>query len=124
MEDTEPQETGSEPERQFQCNDCKKRFLRQYNLNAHMKTHLKERAFECKECPRRFLRPYDLSRHERIHSKDKPYRCMICNMNFIRNDAIWRHYRKAHKGHPDLPTSRRDRCRLVISSATASSSSS
>ncbi|KAF9980187.1 hypothetical protein BGZ75_008715 [Mortierella antarctica] len=98
-----------EEERLFQCQQCQKRFLRQYNLNAHLKTHSAERAHNCDQCPKSFLRPYDLSRHQRIHSKDKPYSCKICSMIFIRNDAIWRHYRKVHQGHPDVPTSRREK---------------
>lgn len=110
-EEEEEEEEGNEDERQFKCHECPKRFLRQYNLNAHLKTHLLLRAHMCDECPRAFLRPYDLSRHQRIHSKDKPYSCRICNMTFIRNDAIWRHYRKAHPGHPDVPISRRDKMR-------------
>ncbi|KAF9365227.1 hypothetical protein BGX34_010872 [Mortierella sp. NVP85] len=111
LEDEEDEDMEHEDERQFKCHECPKRFLRQYNLNAHLKTHLLLRAHMCDECPRAFLRPYDLSRHQRIHSKDKPYSCRICNMTFIRNDAIWRHYRKVHPGHPDVPISRRDKMR-------------
>ncbi|KAK3819690.1 MAG: hypothetical protein J3Q66DRAFT_335222 [Benniella sp.] len=111
LEDEEDEDMEHEDERQFKCHECPKRFLRQYNLNAHLKTHLLLRAHCCDECPRAFLRPYDLSRHQRIHSKDKPYSCRICNMTFIRNDAIWRHYRKVHPGHPDVPISRRDKMR-------------
>ncbi|KAG0316957.1 hypothetical protein BGZ99_006569 [Dissophora globulifera] len=112
--------------RLFQCQLCHKRFLRQYNLNAHHKTHSLERAYRCHDCPRSFLRPYDLSRHQRIHSKDKPYSCEICDMVFIRNDAIWRHYRKDHPDHPDVPVSRRDRKRqrntiVAVAAAMAAS---
>ncbi|KAI1308726.1 hypothetical protein EDD11_004191 [Mortierella claussenii] len=106
---TEEEEAAQEEERLFLCPQCEKRFLRQYNLNAHLKTHSLERLHTCEECQRSFLRSYDLSRHQRIHSKDKPYACKICSMDFIRNDAIWRHYRKAHQDHPDVPTSRRDK---------------
>ncbi|KAF9896501.1 hypothetical protein BX616_007321, partial [Lobosporangium transversale] len=106
---TATSEGDDEEERQFICPHCQKRFLRQYNLNAHYKTHSTERLHACNECDKSFLRPYDLSRHQRIHSKDKPYACKICSMIFIRNDAIWRHYRKVHQGHPDVPTSRRDK---------------
>ncbi|KAG0368168.1 hypothetical protein BGZ54_002523 [Gamsiella multidivaricata] len=105
----EEEEKEEEEERLFQCAQCQKKFLRQYNLNAHLKTHSLNRIYRCDQCEKSFLRPYDLSRHQRIHSKEKPYSCTICSLVFIRNDAIWRHYRKAHQGHPDVPTSRRDR---------------
>ncbi|KAF9995813.1 hypothetical protein BGZ80_007411 [Entomortierella chlamydospora] len=110
-------EEGNDSElRPFQCEFCQKDFRRQYNLNAHLKTHLEERIHACNECPKTFLRPYDLSRHQRIHTLDKPYKCRICSQIFIRNDAIWRHYRKAHKGHPEVPTSRRDKKKHIGSS--------
>ncbi|KAF9975312.1 hypothetical protein BGZ65_008316, partial [Modicella reniformis] len=120
-DEDEEEEVYEEDERQFKCPECPKRFLRQYNLNAHLKTHLLLRAHCCDECPRAFLRPYDLSRHQRIHSKDKPYSCRICNMTFIRNDAIWRHYRKVHPNHPDVPVSRRDKMRLKQKKSIATS---
>ncbi|KAF9431783.1 hypothetical protein BGZ76_011699 [Entomortierella beljakovae] len=104
--DEESDDDGG-PERPFQCSSCDKNFKRQYNLNAHVKTHSEERTHICPTCHRSFLRPYDLSRHQRIHTKVKPYKCGICSDIFIRNDAIWRHYRKAHLGHPDVPVSRR-----------------
>ncbi|KAG0046813.1 hypothetical protein BGZ83_008008 [Gryganskiella cystojenkinii] len=113
---------AEEEERLFQCDQCQKRFLRQYNLNAHLKTHSLERNHPCDQCPKSFLRPYDLSRHQRIHTKDKPYTCKICGLIFIRNDAIWRHYRKAHQGHPDVPTSRREKS--LVSKAAAGMPSS
>ncbi|KAF9132295.1 hypothetical protein BG015_003729, partial [Linnemannia schmuckeri] len=102
-------EEEDESDRRFQCPICPKRFLRQYNLNAHLKTHSQVRAHACTQCDKSFLRPYDLSRHQRIHSNSKPYTCNICQLIFIRNDAIWRHYRRAHLGHPDVPPARRQR---------------
>ncbi|KAF9179725.1 hypothetical protein BGZ50_006709 [Haplosporangium sp. Z 11] len=108
-------------ERQFECQQCHKRFLRQYNLNAHLKTHSSERLHNCNQCDKSFLRPYDLSRHQRIHSKDKPYSCVICGLIFIRNDAIWRHYRKLHQNHPDVPISRRDKSKQKSASTTVPS---
>ncbi|KAF8953332.1 hypothetical protein BGZ46_003232 [Entomortierella lignicola] len=106
ISDQEGDEIESRP---FRCEMCEKNFRRQYNLNAHLKTHLEERVHACNQCDKKFLRPYDLSRHQRIHTKDKPYQCKICSQIFIRNDAIWRHYRKIHQDHPDVPTSRRDK---------------
>ncbi|KAG0057541.1 hypothetical protein BGZ90_005328, partial [Linnemannia elongata] len=111
---------NDESDRRFQCPICPKRFLRQYNLNAHLNTHSQVRAHACTQCDKSFLRPYDLSRHQRIHSNSKPYTCNICQLIFIRNDAIWRHYRRAHPGHPDVPPARRQRRpqRISISPGT------
>ncbi|KAG9065729.1 hypothetical protein KI688_002018 [Linnemannia hyalina] len=106
---TAVEEEDDESDRRFQCPICPKRFLRQYNLNAHLNTHSQVRAHACTQCDKSFLRPYDLARHQRIHSNSKPYTCNICQLIFIRNDAIWRHYRRAHPGHPDVPPARRQR---------------
>ncbi|KAF9537373.1 hypothetical protein EC957_008385 [Mortierella hygrophila] len=117
---TAAEEEDDESDRRFQCPICPKRFLRQYNLNAHLNTHSQVRAHACTQCDKSFLRPYDLARHQRIHSNSKPYTCNICQLIFIRNDAIWRHYRRAHPGHPDVPPARRQRRtqRISISPGT------
>ncbi|KAG0327292.1 hypothetical protein BG004_002793 [Podila humilis] len=91
------------------CEYCERSFERQYNLNAHIRTHTHERIHRCNVCNKVFLRPYDLSRHQRIHNNIRPYKCTLCHKVFIRNDAIWRHYRSSHADHPDVPISRIER---------------
>lgn len=97
--------SSSQPAK-FVCEYCDRAFERQYNLNAHIRTHTDDRIHGCDICSKTFLRPYDLSRHQRIHNNTRPYTCQLCGRVFIRNDAIWRHYRSSHADHPDVPVSR------------------
>ncbi|KAF9430395.1 hypothetical protein BGZ94_007046 [Podila epigama] len=108
--------TPSSTQQRFACPHCGRTFERQYNLNAHVRTHTGARVHSCDICHKAFLRPYDLSRHQRIHNNLRPYICRLCGRVFIRNDAIWRHYRNNHRGHPDVPISRVEKRKAQLSS--------
>ncbi|XP_037946794.1 zinc finger protein 420 [Teleopsis dalmanni] len=58
-----------DPERPFECRECKKRFKRQDDLNRHIRTHTGEKPYACAECERRFVRSDHLKKHLKMHTK-------------------------------------------------------
>ncbi|KAI7857634.1 hypothetical protein BDC45DRAFT_405545, partial [Circinella umbellata] len=52
-------------EKRYQCDICKLKFSRRYNLGTHVKTHDKDRQKEymCSVCPKGFDRKHDRDRH-------------------------------------------------------------
>jgi len=48
----------------------------------HAKNHLKFKQFQCEECQRRFVRKQDLTEHEGRHIGSKSYPCEYCNREF------------------------------------------
>jgi uncharacterized Zn-finger protein len=90
----------------FECSlpDCKKRFTRRVNLQAHIRVHSNnDRTYICTECDRRFARIEDHRRHvkERHTGTSKQHVCGIlgtpgpegCGQSFTRAEALRRHLR-------------------------------
>jgi len=48
----------------------------------HAKTHLEFKQFQCEECPRRFVRKQDLTQHQGRHTGSRMFRCEYCNRDF------------------------------------------
>lgn len=53
----------------FQCTSCTKRFTREYNLRAHLRTHDGEPPFLCTTCGKAFAFQDDRKRHEALHNE-------------------------------------------------------
>jgi uncharacterized Zn-finger protein len=90
----------------FECSlpNCKKRFTRRVNLEAHIRAHSNhERPFLCNKCERRYARIEDLNRHvKEAHTfTSKQHICGIlgkpgpegCGQSFTRAEALRRHLR-------------------------------
>ena len=54
----------------YKCNQCKKIFPRKWNLEIHLKTHLKS-VIICDQCGKQFTRTNNLLSHKRTHTKQK-----------------------------------------------------
>lgn len=63
----------------------------------------KEREYQCTDCDKSFMRKHHLKEHQRIHSGEKPYVCTICGKDFCRSGALNRHV-KTHN-FPDSMSS-------------------
>ncbi|KAF6213290.1 hypothetical protein GE061_011008 [Apolygus lucorum] len=63
----------------FTCNHCGMQFNRKHNWSRHEKEHLNEKKFVCNECGKTFHRQYYLVEHMRTHTGAKPFSCHICN---------------------------------------------
>ncbi|KAJ3018625.1 hypothetical protein HKX48_002769 [Thoreauomyces humboldtii] len=51
--------------------NCEKAFARKYNLATHYATHFGVREWQCNDCGRRFTRRYDLTRHQGIRHSSR-----------------------------------------------------
>ncbi len=69
-------------------------FGRRENCRSHVQTHLGDRQFQCPQCGKKFVRQHDLKRHANTHSPQKKYQCP-CGRDFVRQDALTRHRQRA-----------------------------
>ncbi|XP_068112258.1 gastrula zinc finger protein XlCGF48.2-like isoform X2 [Hyperolius riggenbachi] len=55
----------------FPCSECGKRFVTEFHLLRHQKSHSAEKQFSCPKCQRGFKHKSDLARHQRNHACPK-----------------------------------------------------
>lgn len=96
----QPPSTAKNPAT-HQCPICEKKYTRQHNLKAHLRTHEGTKPFPCSVCGDTFTRKSDCDRHERGHG-DKKFVCFGelndgstwgCNSSFGRADKLADHIR-------------------------------
>jgi len=93
LEDEQP-----EPQKDFECELCHKRFTKVEILKRHIKTHLKDKEFKCGYCNKAFDRRDVLNDHIRNHTGEKPFECNICKKKFTRGFVLLRHMRTHGEG--------------------------
>ncbi len=77
--------TAGVKERSYACRICPdRRFTRQSNLTAHLRTHANEMPFACGMCTKRFTRKSDCNRHQSLHG-DKKIQCW----GLLKNGGTW-----------------------------------
>lgn len=59
-------------------------------MRSHIQTHLSDRPFGCQFCPKRFVRQHDLNRHVKGHIEARYSKCP-CGKEFARLDALRKH---------------------------------
>ena len=62
-----------------------------------MLTHTKVRDYECDICKKKFLRKDHLVQHFRLHLGEKPYGCAECGKWFTQSSDRCKHIRTHHK---------------------------
>jgi len=87
-------------------------FRRKDELRRHERIHTLVKNYQCDECDKKFSRSDHLTTHKRTHSKQKPYVCVFykedgftkCLKKFARSDERCRHMKHCHmeKGHRQL----------------------
>lgn len=73
------------------CKICKKNFVSQVKLRAHMEVHEAEKPWTCKDCGKKFWKSSVLAAHEKSHWPVKPYACSICGKGFDQLKALKKH---------------------------------
>ncbi|XP_064463879.1 gastrula zinc finger protein XlCGF49.1-like, partial [Ornithodoros turicata] len=90
-------------ERPYVCKICSKGFIREANMDIHVKTvHGRERTYECSPCGRTFKLRHQLRKHEKVHSNDRPYVCELCGKGFKVKHNLRTHHR-THTGERPYP---------------------
>ena len=77
----------------FECEVCKKTFMKRIELIRHQRVHTGEKPFECDICEKKFRRMGGLKIHKRIHTGEKPYKCDICDQKFNQSGHLNVHKR-------------------------------
>lgn len=74
------------------CEICPKTFKSWRNLADHLRrVHSKEKKHECSYCNKKFVDNYMLKVHIRTHTGLRPYQCKLCDKAFIRSDSLKEH---------------------------------
>lgn len=89
--------TQAEPERQFSCEVCGRKFIRATHLRRHMRIHTGEKPFGCHICGRRYARGDYLRAHIHAHRRDKIHKCKHCGEVFHDLTRFADHCRLLHK---------------------------
>ena len=71
---------------------CNKAFVKQYNLNSHLKVHQNDKPYRCTLCVFAFKRKHDLVRHRRLVHKI----CPNCEVSFENAYALNSHLGDVH----------------------------
>ena len=69
---------------------CENSYLRNQELNRHMKVHTTEKTFQCTQCNKYFSNKYTLAKHMMKHD-GKDFKCSYCEKSFLRNGELLRH---------------------------------
>jgi len=81
-------------ERPFTCLECGKPFLRQGDLNQHVRRRHPAPGQEviCDLCGKTARDPYALYEHKRVnHTNKVTYQCKVCGQTFNDQSKMWRH---------------------------------
>lgn len=81
---------GTEPQFLF-CRRCGIVFKEKYQLEDHMKSHIKEKPYSCPDCGKRFINQSYIQVHQRIHTGETPYLCSQCGRGFHTSSSLKLH---------------------------------
>ncbi|XP_039452122.1 zinc finger protein Xfin [Culex pipiens pallens] len=94
---TTPQGGGADPNKQWECDVCKKSFTTKYFLKKHKRLHTGEMPYSCKICFKSFTFQQSYHKHLLYHSDDKPHVCSQCGRAFKELSTLHNHER-IHSG--------------------------
>ena len=78
------------------CTLCNRKFKFNSELKKHVKRiHSMIKDFNCDDCGKRFCSNPDLTQHKQTHSEEK-FPCHICGMRLARKANLIGHIKRAH----------------------------
>lgn len=86
----------------FQCDQCPRKYLKQYQLNIHKKKHIPKGAsqYKCDECGKGFNTNNALQTHRRyIHENKYAHMCHICAKVLRSRTLYLKHKLVEHEGY-------------------------
>ncbi|XP_063814205.1 gastrula zinc finger protein XlCGF57.1-like isoform X1 [Pseudophryne corroboree] len=93
----------------YQCSECGKCFLYQYNFEKHQMVHTGVKPFVCSQCGKSFRGKGQLVAHQKIHTGEKPFSCSECGKCFTQKSGLAYH-RLTHTGENPFPCSECGKC--------------
>jgi len=80
----------------YQCDTCKRRFVRATHMRRHKRIHTGERPYSCHICRMRFSRSDYVDNHIYRHQRDKVHHCIVCDEAFYDLINFTIHCHKSH----------------------------
>ncbi|XP_050415179.1 zinc finger protein 41 [Patella vulgata] len=78
------------PENDFECGVCQRRYPNQDKLDMHLKTH-RNKPHKCTICDKSYYDPKTLKEHIEMHGAKREYQCDVCSKMFINRSRLRRH---------------------------------
>ncbi|GFS19221.1 zinc finger protein 665 [Elysia marginata] len=87
-----PQADGKDLEMAVFCGICERSFMKEKDLQRHMRFHSSENPeLTCEECGKSFKDSSNLKRHVRIHADTRPFVCEFCHRGYCDNWSLRKH---------------------------------
>lgn len=89
---------SSDTELKFNCLKCGGKFAKEQSLNIHIKLDkCTIKSFECEICKKVFVRKNNLICHMQTHTKPSAFSCKVCSEKFTQADKLAIHIQKHHE---------------------------
>lgn len=83
---------GMVPERNLECDICKKCYASKDVLRKHRKIHTKQ--FPCAICGKSFDKEDDFEKHLSLHTGSRPFNCAYCANSFAEEGSLKTHLKR------------------------------